>query len=138
MVASVPLLIGGVVYVLWRAPSLLMFEWFDYLGLAPLIGLLRAALSGVGNQLPGWILYSWPDAAWAMSGVMIFACIWRGSQSHARHAWIFLAPSLAIGSELAQCLGLLPGTFDPADLISCCLARLAAVVAASRFFASEF
>lgn len=135
--AMLPLLVGGGVYVFWRSPSLLMFRWFDGLGLAPFVALLRDTVGSVADHVPGWILYSWPDAAWTMSGVMLFAFIWQGSQSNAKHVWILLAPVIAIVSEMAQWLRLLPGTFDPVDLAACGLATLAGVLAASRLYAYE-
>lgn len=137
LLAMLPLLVGGAVYVLWRSPSLLMFRWFDMFGLAQFVTLLRDILGSAAESVPGWILYSWPDAAWTMSGMMFFAFIWQGSRSHARHGWIFLTPAIAIVSEMAQWLRLLPGTFDPADLTACGLATLTGLLAANRLYAYE-
>lgn len=36
-----PLAIGGLIYVLWRSDSLLMFRWFEALGVAKLVAQLR-------------------------------------------------------------------------------------------------
>jgi hypothetical protein len=47
----VPLILGALVYVLWRSPSLLMFRWFDQLGLAPSIALARDTASGARQYL---------------------------------------------------------------------------------------
>lgn len=135
--ALAPILMGGAVYVLWRSPSLWMFKWFNTLGLASLVEFLRDGLGGFEDRLPRWIVYSWPDGSWGMSGVLFFAWIWRGSQSRARHVWIFLTPFIGIASEFAQWGRLLPGTFDQTDLALYCLATLAGVLAATRFYAYE-
>ncbi len=137
LIALFPLLIGGAVYVLWRAPSLLMFKWANFFGITPYVDLMRSMLGDYKDRLPGWLLYSWPDAAWSMSGVLFFAWIWRGSRSYVRHFWILLTPCMAIASEFAQSFGLLPGTFDPVDLVACCLAAFAGILAACRFYAYE-
>jgi hypothetical protein len=138
LLALFPLLMGGAVYIFWRDPSLLMFKWANTLGIEPLIELMRGVLGEFKGRLPAWFLYSWPDAAWVISGMLFFAWIWRGSRSRARHFWILHTPSLAIASELAQRVRLLPGTFDPTDLAACCLATSVGVFVACRFYSYEF
>jgi hypothetical protein len=120
IVTSILLLtVGGGIYVLWRPPSLLMFQWFDAVGIASLIDRCRGYVDFI--HMAGWIRYSVPDALWASSGVFLFSAIWIGSSSPLRHVWICLAPMLAIGGELAQGAHLIPGTFDFNDLLTCFL-----------------
>lgn len=92
-----------------------MFRWFDTFGIATFIDAARTYCAPAAPHVPHWLLYSWPDAAWASAGLLLFASIWSRSENAIRHFWIFLAPALAIGGELAQLLHLLPGTFDVAD-----------------------
>ncbi|SRR6266480_7531173 len=131
---GLPLVFGGCIYVLWRSTSLLMFRWFDAAGLLPAIQEARLTASSVRSHLPLWFLYSLPDAAWASCGVLIFAAIWSGSRHPARHFWVLLAPSLALGGEFAQLLRLLPGTFDIADVIACTLLSAVSVALSNRLF----
>ena len=131
---GLPLVFGGCIYVLWRSTSLLMFRWFDAAGLSPAIEDARLVAACVRSHLPGWFLYSVPDAAWVSCGVLLFAAIWSGSCHPARHFWLLLAPSLALGGEFAQLLRLLPGTFDIADVTTCTLLSAVSVVLANRFF----
>lgn len=136
VVAAPGLLIvfGGCIYVLWRSESLVMFRWFDTVGLLPVIEAARSLAACFRPRLPGWFLYSVPDAAWASSGVLLFAAIWSGSCHPARHFWVLLAPSLALAGEFAQFLRLLPGTFDMTDVTTCALLSATCVVLATPLF----
>jgi hypothetical protein len=133
-IPAVPLLIGGLVYVLWRSTGLLMFRWFDFLGLHSVISAIRIASAPMRDYMPSWTLYSLPDAAWASCGVLLFAALWSGSWHPSRHFWVLLAPSLALGGEFAQLLRLLPGTFDIADVITCVLLSSLSLILANRLF----
>jgi hypothetical protein len=131
---ALPLGFGGCIYVLWRSTSLLMFRWFEVAGLHPVIQHARLFATLLRRHLPTWFIYSLPDAAWVACGVLLFAAIWSGSSHPARHFWVLLAPSLALGGEFAQLFRLLPGTFDIADVISCTLACAVSVLLANRLF----
>ena len=111
------LAVGGVIYALLRSPSLLMFRWFDAVGIAPLLDRCRGYVHGI--HVADWIRYSLPDALWASSGVFLFSAIWAGSRSPVRHFWICFTPFAAVGGEIAQSFGVVPGTFDYADLLAC-------------------
>lgn len=134
LVPTAPVIIGGVIYVLWRTPTLLMFRWFDAVGLSHSIRDARSATAWLADHIPAWILYSWPDAAWAATGVLLFAAIWSGSQLRVRHIWVFLTPAIGVSSELAQRFHLVPGTFDTTDLIACILSTLLSVYIANRIY----
>jgi hypothetical protein len=112
-----------------------MFRWFEVAGLHPVIQRARLFATLLRPHLPTWFIYSLPDAAWVACGVLLFAAIWSGSSHPARHFWVLLAPSLALGGEFAQLFRLLPGTFDIADVISCTLACAVSVLLANRLFA---
>jgi hypothetical protein len=128
------LVFGGCIYVLWRSTSLFMFRWFETAGLHPVIQHARLLAAPVHSHLPAWFLYSLPDAAWTSCGVFLFAAIWSGSCHPARHFWVLLAPSLALGGEFAQLLRLLPGTFDIADVTTCTLLSAVSIILANRLF----
>lgn len=138
LVSALPLFVGGMIYILWRSSSLLMFHWFTWLGVGAGIDAVREVSVLYLAVLPGWILYSLPDAAWVSTGVLLSAAIWAGSESRSRHFWIFLAPTLAVGAEFAQLFHLLPGTFDPLDFIACSISAIVSISAARRIFAYGF
>src|SRR6185312_6035883 len=113
-----PLLVGGLMYVCWRGPDLLMFRWFEALGLEPVVGKLTELSSGVEPHLPRFIVYSLPDGLWVYSLTAFFVRIWSQTRRSVLST-IFLSLSLVLGagSELGQLIRLVPGTFDWIDFL---------------------
>ena len=107
----ITLLIGGLIYVLFRTSSLLMFSWYKTIGLGGILKGLRK------STIPEWILFSLPDGLWIFSYVSLILLIWKNSVSLKNIFWILIIPILAIGSELGQFFGVLTGTFDLTDLM---------------------
>ena len=126
-----PLVIGGAIYVCWRDSSLLMFDWFRQLGLGPVVDGIRTVTLPAAVLLPRWVLYSLPDALWVYAAIMFMHRIWVGSESRTvnRRLWLWSGPVLAVVIEFAQLTGVIPGSFDPNDLIlSAAAAGTAALV----------
>ena len=96
-----PLLIGGLIYILFRADSLLMFRWFDNLGLGKTIIALRQFNHGQFN-LPAWTIFSLPDALWIFSFTNFMLITWRDKFSGQSVLWIFIAPTIGVLSEIGQ------------------------------------
>ena len=84
------LIIGGLIYILFRTDSLVMFKWFAALSLDKPIEYLRDSTLTVKNHLPDWFLFSLPDGLWIFSYITF---------------------------ELGQLFNIVPGTFDAIDLI---------------------
>ncbi len=127
-----PLGLGSVIYLGWRTSSLKMFAWVDALGLTGLVAGLREGVAAALPSLPDWVLYSLPDAAWVYSLTATNVLIWGVAESKERSFWLALGVLLAGGSELAQWASLIPGTFDPIDLILIVLAALLALTTSRR------
>ena len=51
-----PILFGGLIYLCWRDPNLLMFKWFRALGQESLITQLRISTAAIQPALPGWFI----------------------------------------------------------------------------------
>lgn len=111
----IPLLIGGLIYILFRADSLLMFRWFDNLGLGKTITALRQFNHGQFN-LPTWTIFSLPDALWIFSFTNFMLIIWRDKFSEQSVLWILIAPTIGVLSEIGQAFHFVRGTFDLIDL----------------------
>jgi hypothetical protein len=135
--AALPMVSGGIIYLLWRSPHLVMFGWCERIGVLGMLSDLRSLDAVRLLRLPSLILYSWPDAAWVASGTFLFAGIWNGSNAPVRHLWVFLPTVLAVGGEIAQAAGLCPGTFDAADLVLCALVGFACISTSSRIYPDE-
>lgn len=110
------LLVGGCLYVLGRTESLLMFVWFDRLGLSTVVYSVRDRTEAVMQQLPQWALYSLPNALWLASGLLVLNGIWGIKSTIDKRVWMFALWCVAIGGEVGQLLQIVPGTFDWLDL----------------------
>ena len=111
----IPLLIGGFIYIFFRADSLIMFRWFDTLGLTQIIAACRQLTIRHFN-LPSWIIFSLPDALWIFAFINLMLIIWKDRFSTNSIFWLLLAPSIGIFSEVGQVVKIIPGTFDIIDL----------------------
>ena len=114
------LFVGGMLYVLFRPQKLLFFRMAEVLGLSPVIGQWRqeaAVLGDLQSPVAAFTVYCLPAGLWAMSYVLITATLSRPLSPLKRHAAVAFIPLLGAVSELMQAARLLPGTFDPYDLI---------------------
>ena len=111
-----PIVIGGLIYILFRSDKLLMFHWFKTIGLGQPVKFLRNIDSIKNNIIPNWIKYSLPDGLWVFSYVSLMLLIWDNKISKPTGVWIFIVPVIAIMSEFGQLFKLVPGTFDLIDL----------------------
>lgn len=109
----IPLLLGGLVYVLFRSTELRMFYWFSNLGLEYLIHFLREMFSHFNHHLPDWLFYSIPDGLWVYSFTSALLIIWECRLT----IWLFLPLISGPFVEIAQLAQISPGTFDVLDLI---------------------
>ena len=115
IVALFLILTGGIIYVLYRPESLLLFRVTDSLGITPLIDIARSNTSKV--MLPSFMINSLPAGLWTASYLMM---MYITTKYHTRRIRLMLAlplPVMAIVLELMQFLGWCPGTFDIYDLI---------------------
>ena len=115
IVALLLILTGGMIYVLYRPESLLLFRVTDSLGMTPLIDIVRSNTSKV--MLPSFMINSLPAGLWTASYLLM---MYITTKFHTRRIRLMLAlplPISAIVLEFMQLLGWCPGTFDIYDLI---------------------
>jgi hypothetical protein len=130
---SLPIVFGGLIYVCWRDPNLLMFKWFYAVGLESLILRLRFATLPTKAALPFWFIYSLPDGLWVYALTAFMILLWRDVKSlPIKMFWLSLGLLLGAGSELGQLAGIVPGVFDKADLAVCVIAPVAAFLLTSH------
>lgn len=76
----IPLLFGGLIYVLFRSQSLIMFGWVNAIGMYELINLLRTYINANETLMPNWFIYSLPDGLWIYSFtsalIIVNGCKW--------------------------------------------------------------
>lgn len=118
LLVLVPILIGGIIYALFRSDTLLMFHWFKIIKIDQMVLFFRNSDFFKNMAVPGWIKYSLPDGLWIFSYVSLMILIWNNKISTNSFFWIFLLPIIAILSELGQFAKVVPGTFDVYDLVT--------------------
>ena len=132
------LLIGSMIYVCFRTDTLLMFHWAQIFGLGDDIHTLRDNARPLRHLMPAWANNSLPYAMWVVSCMLAQLAIWHKSKAIYRYLWILAAPVLAIASELAQALRVIPGTFDWVDLILLALGAIVGAVACFSYSRSSY
>lgn len=124
--AFVALAIGGLIYVLYRSDNLLMFEWFQRIGISNIIRDMRENTET--QNLYGWVKNSMPAGLWLLSYLFVIDSIWWREKHTIYYIFIYVLPFLAICSEFLQFFGIMPGTFDISDLLSYVLAFLLFII----------
>jgi hypothetical protein len=110
------LIIGGLIYIGFRDKSLLMFSWFEQLGISDEVDVFRNLVNSEGVY--GWLKYSLPDGLWVFAYMFLVDAIWNGSKSISSYIFIFSLPCFALILEFLQYFGLFPGVFDWIDVAS--------------------
>jgi hypothetical protein len=115
---AVPLGLGVVIYALFRGPNLVVLRWLAPLHLDGPLGRAHAFAAPVRPLLPHWVLYNLPDALWGYTVGATLALTWsRSAAAKSRLSWLVGGLFVVCMFEVAQSLGLVPGTFDWVDLI---------------------
>jgi hypothetical protein len=127
---ALPLAIGTVAYAAWRSTDVRLVTWMARLapgGLAIMRGAARAR-----SGAPALILGSLPDAAWAWAFGASLSLLWLGRPWREKAPWLGAGALLAVLTEVGQAAGLVPGTFDPSDLVAIALGFAAGAALAGR------
>lgn len=114
-----PIAFGGLIYLLFRAKSLLMFRWACAIGLEPYLDYMRAYCATFSIDNFHWFFYSLPDGLWVYSLTAFMLLVWGRKLSRSSFFWVSIGPLLALGGEIGQAFGVVIGTFDPTDIILC-------------------
>ncbi len=110
------LFLGGMLYVLYRPQTLLLFHIASGMGLTDVIDQWRLSAAAVW-QPAEFIVYCLPAGLWALSYVLIVGTLAQGLPMKRRWAAVAAIPLLGAASELLQAMSIIPGTFDWADLL---------------------
>ena len=94
-----------------------MFEWANSLHLSWLVSNTRAFADSAEFIHNKHLIFSLPYALWVTSFCCFVGAIWHQDRKTGAMMWRLVAPVIAIGSELLQLVGFLPGTFDAIDLL---------------------
>ena len=116
IITGMTITIGGMIYILFRTQSLIMFDWFKMLLLEEHIEKLRSSSMLYIKKLPNWFLFSFPDGLWLFSYISLIFIVWKNQINRHSIIWIFIIPFYAISLEIGQLLNYFKGTFDFNDL----------------------
>jgi len=108
-----PVVLGGLIYIIFRTDRLIMYHWFEYLNLSDEINTIKSLKNIL--SLPDWFIYSLPDGLWVFSYTALSLEIWRSPITQRSFFWIFSIPIVAVMSEFLQLFKIIPGTFDLID-----------------------
>ena len=112
--SALALIAGGMIYILGRPRTLLLFWVADHIGLRGTFDELRALLSLEG--WPDWAVYSLPGGLWSLSYLLLTDVLASRLSTFKRVSLAGVIPMVGVLSELFQKVGWLPGTYDQADL----------------------
>ena len=116
--AALSLFIAGGIYVLFRTESLILFEWFRWVHLMPMIAEIRTITLPLAKGFPKWVLFSLPDGLWLLSFLLFVRTVWIDASKRAMWMWAGAGLVCSFGHELLQALGLVSGTFDWSDVLA--------------------
>lgn len=109
-----PLLIGGLVYVLFRPSTLNVFKWIDAVGLTNIIQILREKCEVI--SISKFIVYNLPMGLWTYA--FCFSLLRNFRNQIIGRYWIWSVLVINLTSEIGQLVALVPGTFDVVDIVT--------------------
>lgn len=118
IIATFAVLLGGIIYMLYRSSDVIAIQWMSSIGMERWIQEIRSPEPGSHLLLPQWMIYSLPNGLWALAYAMIISYIWIGHRSWLKWVWLSTIPMLVYGFEMLQYMKIVPGTFCREDLLS--------------------
>lgn len=114
-IALMPVLLGGLIYLLYRPKNIILFEVLDKLGGSTTVDIVRSKVEHI--HLPDFVVYSLPAGLWTASFLMaMYLCI-RQQNKRIKLSLALPLPVSAVVLEFMQQFGLCPGTFDIYDVV---------------------
>jgi hypothetical protein len=126
-----PIIIGGLIYIVSRSKSLKMFDWFEKINLSNEIGIIRDYFSSV--QLPNWIIYNLPDLLWVFSFTSLLFIIWNKRIEKENILYLLFPMGIGVLSEFGQLFSIINGTFDIMDVIFYVFGGLSSILIINKF-----
>jgi len=124
----IPITFGGIIYLLFRADSLMMFRWADAIGVKSVLDDLRIYYTTIQMDNSNWFFFSLPGGLWVYSFTSFMLIVWGLKFSRHSIFWISIGPLIALGGEIGQAFGVVIGTFDPTDLLLCLIGSILPLV----------
>jgi hypothetical protein len=129
---ALPLALGVAMYALFGRGMERQLHALDVVGVGALVSSLRVVTVPTGGHLPDAIRFHFADAAWGWALGAALSLVWADAPGARRTGWFVVGALFVVGTEVAQLVGLMPGTFDPVDIIVSILAYATAWRLVSR------
>lgn len=117
MVALLAIVLGGLLYILFRPAQPVFFGWMSVAGFGIMLETIRQHSLALTPMLPGWVVYALPQGLWAFAYALIIAGIWKNQHIWVSYLWLSTIPLMAIGFEVLQFAGVVRGTCCLQDLL---------------------
>lgn len=85
IVVITPLIIGSLIYILWRSDTIRIFDWLNLIGLSITVERLRGLSMLIYPYIPEWVVYSLPNSLWAFSYAFLITIIWWRNESYVKY-----------------------------------------------------
>lgn len=115
VIALIPVLFGGLIYLLYRPKNIILFEVLDKLSDSTAVDIVRSQVEHV--HLPDFMVYSLPAGLWTASYLMAMYLCTKQLNKKMRLSLALPLPISAVVLEFMQQFGLCPGIFDICDLL---------------------
>jgi hypothetical protein len=132
-----PILLGLIIYLLYRDTSLLVFDWISYIYLDDFIFKIREYLESYKLITNGFLIYTLPDGLWSYSLTYVMCLIWFDIKNKIKYFMISIGIIFGVFLELGQLFNLIQGTFDINDLIVSILFPVIAYIIYFIFYRKE-
>ena len=107
------LVVGGLIYIIFRPHYLKMFTWLQFLNIDT--SKLHLFDTSENIKILSFCIYSLPNALWAISAYIIFGLILKKDEK-LFFIYSIIFTFINISFELFQYFKIIPGTFDFIDL----------------------
>jgi len=116
--------LGGMIYVIFRTDSLVMFGWFERMQISDYVYSVRNSVHYSFLETFRTFINTVPGGLWTFSYTAFLLLIWKFKVNFRNIFYFLFIPAIAISSEFLQLTGVINGTFDYLDIISYALGAL--------------
>ncbi len=116
--------LGGMIYIIFRTDSLVMFGWFEQLRISDYVYSVRNSVHYSFLETLRTFINTAPGGLWTFSYTAFLLWIWKFEVNFRNIFYFVFIPAIAIASEFLQLTGIINGTFDYLDIISYALGSL--------------
>lgn len=111
-----PIILGCLIYMIFRSTNILLFEWFKNLSLLSIAMDIRLFFNEDNIIVSNFVTQNLPDGLWVFSFTSSFLLIWEDFSTQ-KITYFYIPITLALISEFGQFFGFVIGTFDFLDVI---------------------